>query len=717
MFTDVSIDEISLKYTSDQEYEKVLSFIDIEVFANWWCIVLIRKGKKFLFRSDDMNDKKKQMLLFMENNDIIVTANGKHYDNKIFMAIVDGQSTNDIFALSNHIITGSSMPKHMNQYKSQGKKRLAFLDVFDDMPQKPSLKELMSNLGLNIIESSVPWDKKVLTDEDKKELIDYCVNDTEALVEVYKQRLNGYVRQKINLAPMFGIHPVVCLMETNPALTGLAFGASRIVKTKMGFTNGKRQLVPDWSSTPIAYHPKPISYPAKLRKYFEENLPKEVLDFYDNTPSTELGSFDIEMFENKVRWYIGGAHSVIDEDVHYLTDNPEHPRGDEWILLLADYSQYYPNMCARFDLAPRTIKDGAKVLDESVRSRDEAKRKGLKDVANGRKLINNSFTGAADSIYHTLYDPHNIISMRCVGQLLINSLANSVYEALGSERVKIVQVNTDGIFFYIKRSLMPILEGYVEDQCKLTGLKMDIDKFKSIHQFNVNNYVAVYDNGDVKVKGGLVNQAIGVDESNSGFASNLNYPIVHTAMVEYLVNNVPVEDTIKDVEKYGSMAYLKTVKTGHTYNATHRYIGGEPFEVNKVNRVYASKNKNCGGIFKVKKNSKSRVGSINLDSLIRSKDHPLKGQKNELIWEDLVVERFIDKGKTLTKNIESLVFEDKVDKQGRRFKDVFEIKDSETKCADTSDHVGLMNGEIKDAEFDFDFYIELTKTKLGVFYK
>ena len=67
----------------------------------------------------------------------------------------------------------------------------------------PSLKQIEGNMGMSIVESSVPFDiDRPLTDEERQETLEYCRHDVKATIEVYKLRRKSYFETKAGLLQM-----------------------------------------------------------------------------------------------------------------------------------------------------------------------------------------------------------------------------------------------------------------------------------------------------------------------------------------------------------------------------------------------------------------------------------------------------------------------------------------------------------------------------------
>lgn len=73
-----------------------------------------------------------------------------------------------------------------------------------------------------------------------------------------------------------------------------------------------------------------------------------------------------------------------------------------------------------------------------------------------------------------------------------------------------------------------------------TRLTLGEDRIKKIVQKDVNNYCMLLENDEVVTTGGMVGNFGGGDINNNSLV------VVHNAIVNYLLFNKPVEDTINE---------------------------------------------------------------------------------------------------------------------------------------------------------------------------
>lgn len=234
-----------------------------------------------------------------------------------------------------------------------------------------------------------------------------------------------------------------------------------------------------------------------------------------------------------------------------------------------------------------------KIFSEVLERRMEAKAAGDKATANALKLVVNTTYGASLNKYNDLFDPLMGRSVCVSGQLFLLELAQHLYKEIADLRV--VQLNTDGIMIEFDDSQYDQVKEIVGEWQERTKFELEEDVVIQIAQKDVNGYVEVQPGGKAKAKGGYLVRGIA---PAGAFNVNNNACIVATALKEYFVNGTPVEDTINgcnDIFQFQLIA-----KAGVKYREAYHLVDGEKVPVQKVNRVYATKDERYGKLFKVK---------------------------------------------------------------------------------------------------------------------
>lgn len=542
---------------------------DIEVFPDWWCMVYTNPddmNEKLVLTSDDSNYKAVINKLIIKR--CLIGFNIKGYDLRILNAIVHSCDPYRVYQLSKAIVETGDESDPFNNYTFWNK--FNFSDLYDDW-KFGSLKEFESNIGMSIKESEISFDKENLSEEEKEEVIKYCKHDVEATVRLLDYR-REYIDAKKMLSEMFDIPLSKALKSTNAKLCAIVLEAvpkQRAVETK-------------------------YTIPAKVEKYIRDNLPDNVISLFEylNDDSKE-----VNLFDNKIVFGIGGIHSTYSENIVTKEDSQSS-------LINIDVTSYYPNLMMKLGYLSRNVIRPEKYteiydlrVDLKAQMKVEEKANGksakwakLKAQQEGLKLILNTTYGATKNKYNALYDEYQASSLCYTGQLLLAALANKIYNEIGAI---IIQTNTDGILIKVLNDSIDDVKKLVKEWEDLTGFTMEYDYIKMFFQRDVNNYIEVTDNPKkpYKLKGKWTNQA---EES----VANLNAPITHEALLLYYTQNKPIEETINECSDIFKFCF--TAKAGHTYTKTYHYINNEPRLCNKINRVVATTDTKYGTLKKYK---------------------------------------------------------------------------------------------------------------------
>lgn len=536
---------------------------DCEVFAYDWLVCF--KDKETGMRTRIWNDNEVLKMALSEES-VYVGFNSKHYDQFIVKAISCGFTPQEVKKVNDYIIGGGQgweCPLLKDFYF-----RFNNVDIKDDMQMGLSLKAIEGHLGMSVQESTVPFDiDRPLTEEERREVEFYCDHDvdtTEKLVELRKD----YLKNKIHIGKLAGLDEVKAMGMTNAKLT------AALLKAEQKPHDDEREYV----------------YPDNLRREF---IPQEVFDFFDRMH--DPGISDKDLFSSKLEISIGecpvtlgygGIHGAIP---NFFWNEEEYPDNT---IKNKDVGSYYPHLCTINGYTSRNI-PSPKIYEEVLETRMQAKAAGDKAKANALKLVCNTTYGAMLNKYNDLFDPLMARSVCVSGQLYLLELAENCFANIPGS--KIVQLNTDGLMVHCRKDQVDLLDEICEEWQQRTKFELETDTVTKIAQKDVNNYVEVQEGGKVKSKGGYLVRGI---STVGAFNINNNACIVAAAVKEYLVNGVPVEDTINgcnDIFQFQLIA-----KAGVKYREAYHLVDGEKVPVQKVNRVYATKDERYGKLFKVK---------------------------------------------------------------------------------------------------------------------
>lgn len=232
---------------------------------------------------------------------------------------------------------------------------------------------------------------------------------------------------------------------------------------------------------------------------------------------------------------------------------------------------------AKADFKANPIATFAAILDE------------VETLTGGFKIVLNGGYGKLWSKYSFLLDPNAGIAITINGQLSLLMLI----ERLHVGGVSVVSANTDGIICFVPTGLEWYYLSTVAWWEQATGLTTDETPYRSIHMRDVNSYVAIKPDGEVKRKG--VFSESGINASMQGVHPDRD--IAKDAAVAFLVQGTPIADTIKACTDIRKFVLSRKVKgsgqwRGHYLGGTVRWYystTGEPITyVSNGNKVAGS---------------------------------------------------------------------------------------------------------------------------------
>lgn len=565
-------------------------FFDFEVTPNWWCVSFgdlpddlndlneELKNNFVTIDSDMKNSRDLVIKMLREEYHVMFGYNIKGYDLVIANAIYQGFTAQQIFVISDLIINPdkcNSTKEHSRLFSFTKKKmrNVVYEDLLDD--GTGTLKEKEAILGLDIMESTVPFDKEDLTEDDKKDIIKYNKHDVYASMIYYKEVVKPYSKVKLLMGQKFNIPIQTCYTSTNARLVSMALGA-------------KRHSYNDEEKVEI-------KLPNKIQKYCNDNMPLECINKIENS----VKGFKTTLFGNKVVFGNGGVHSTpvtIDSD---LNEGLYVESDEEYVLLIIDATSYYPSEMIQFNLLSRSVENPQVFIDifnERISIKyKQNKTKDDEDANLADKLVLNTTFGASGNKWLDLYDPYMCTSVCRVGQIFLTSLACKLYSYV--KGLKIIQLNTDGILCYVKRCYLNLVRECIKEWTNVSGIQMEEDVVEKIWQLNVNNYLMVKEGGKIKSKGAWLNDSI----YRPGYVtlSPQNANICARAATQFLINGKNPIKYILDCKNLEDFIIICT--KGPTYKGVvQRMSDGTEIDLFKCNRVIASKDESLGKLYKWK---------------------------------------------------------------------------------------------------------------------
>lgn len=517
-------------------------FYDFEVFKHDWLAVFIdvtRKKEHVIINSPD----ELKALYEANRRDIWVGFNNKHYDQYIMKGILLGL---DPKRINDWII----MEKREGWQFSSAFNKVPMIN-YDVMPNPPvGLKTMEGFLGSDIKESEVPFDiDRPLTPQEIEQTVFYCRHDVEETIKVFLQTADVFE----------AMHGIIQAFPDMVSLSNIGDSEARITAKVLGCRKQEFNDEFDFFFLPCL----------RLNKY------RYVQDWFEQKRKEAL-SLDLQNRSeyDKKTWYksqsletlvAGIPHTFGFGGLHGATEKPSHFTG---ALYHVDVNNYYPSMLIAWQLVTRAAtndnyqkvyktRKALKYKQTHAASKAEAKR--FKKMQLPYKKMLNALSGAMKDNTNPAYDPRNNNCMCINGQLMLLDLIEHLEVIPGFE---LIQSNTDGLIVKVPDTdeafdMMDDICWEWEQRCStpLCDILLELDCIHEIFQKDVNNYLWVSADGSVERIGAYVKELSAVDN---------DLPIINKALVDYMVNKTPVEQTINQCDDL--IMFQKIVKLSDKYD-------------------------------------------------------------------------------------------------------------------------------------------------------
>lgn len=515
---------------------------DSESFVNYSIIAFKHadSGKYLLFEYPFNSGKLKWVM----QRFLTIGFNSKNYDMPIVTMAIAGFSTHDLKELSNKIIFGAYLPYQIEQTYKIPILSANHIDLIEVAPLQGSLKLYAGRLHCKRMQD-IPIDPDAkLTSEQKIQIKNYCMNDvdnTELLFDFLKPQLelryNLSDTYKVDLRSKSDAQIAEAVIEHE--LKRIGIKATRNMNSYQYFT----YEVPSF-----------LSFHAPVLEDVLNTI-KDTVFKIDETGGVALpesiSKLKITLGYCTYRIGIGGLHSS--------ESTVTHKASEQCLLLDRDVSSYYPNIILNQELFPQHLgKPFLQVYKRLVQRRLTAKNTGQKTISDALKITINGTFGKLGNRYSILYSPQLLIQVTMSGQLCLLWLIDLI-EDLGCGHVRVVSANTDGVLIQCDPAYRQVLNNIIAMWESNTHFVTEETEYNAVYARDVNNYIAIKTNGEVKVKGSYSERGSAGDSSLS---RNPEAFICNDAVIEFLTKTVPLEETINTCTDIRRFVMVRNVKGG-----------------------------------------------------------------------------------------------------------------------------------------------------------
>lgn len=521
---------------------------DIECYPNYFLIAFrnVVTQKVIYFEKYVGCELNIEWLSWVVHNFLLVSYNGLGYDEPILTLALNGATNGEMKEATDRIITEDWRPSDILKNADLERLKLNHIDVMEVAPAGGSLKQRMGRLHRKRLQD-LPFPPNMLLKHEHMLIVrHYCINDLDGTEALYLA-----LEDEIHLRELMSKDYGVDLRSRSDAQI-----AEDVIKHEISRITRKRvQRAKVEPGRRYKYDmPKFLQYQTPLMKSVVDIIKQ--CDFVISEKGSvenpwQLKNLRVNIGEATYQMGIGGLHSTEEKSCnHYVKGRKKRD---------IDVTSYYPAVILGQRLYPAHLGEVfLRVYKKIVDKRVHAKHSGDKKTAQTLKIVINGSFGKLGSMWSVLYAPQLLIQVTVTGQMSLLMLI----EAFELSGIRVISANTDGIVVDYAEHEEPLVDQIIRWWEIQTGFEMESTFYKALYAANVNNYVAIDENGKVKCKGWF---------ADSGLAKNPTGEIVVEAVRAKLKDGVPVEETITKCTDIKKFAVVRAVKGGAYCNG--HYLG------------------------------------------------------------------------------------------------------------------------------------------------
>lgn len=522
----------------EEEVKNPTTFLtyDIETFLSIFCVVFKYRDRYKTFEISERKDQYEELVAFLKEGALkrwfFVGFNNVRFDGQVLQWLMEAKEP---FKK----LTGKTKAKHIMEFAQSVIEKINNKEFPPYQESKLSCQQLdlflqahynnrARSTSLKWLEYSMNWKKiqdlpykfdEVLSSDKFDDVILYCHNDVDATYEFFKKSEKmvelRFAQQAENLhLELFNksdssIGEMLFLDMMSDKLD-MEKKYLKKMQTRRDFINLKDVILPYIK--------------------FETDEFNSVLEFFKEQTITEATKDALKhclIFDGMDYFYgLGGLHAARGNSI-FQSD-------EDNIVLSVDFASFYPNISIKNKFYPEHLSESFCILYEELFEKRKLIPKSNPQNTAIKLLLNATFGKAGDE-YSFLYDKFFQMAITVNGQLILSMLCEQLSKIEG---VKMVMANTDGCELIVpkskKREVYNVCLGIEE----LTQLQLEYDVYNKLFVRDINNYLSVNTKGKVKTKG-----AFDIDLE---LHKNRSERIVPLAVKRYFVNNIPVEETVKN---------------------------------------------------------------------------------------------------------------------------------------------------------------------------
>ena len=496
-----------------------------------------------------------------------ITFNGIGYDMPLVTMALEGATTDQLKNASDAIIIQGLKPWEVARVPDW----IDHIDLIEVAPGQGSLKAYAAKMHSRRLHDLPIEPHAIIGPAERQALREYCrLGDLPATRDLF----NTFPTQ-LDLRRDMSVEYGIDVRSKSDAQIAEAVMKAllpfKVQRPAVAYGSRFHYRPPEWLQVPEI---------ADLLALLARN-PFTISDSGSPTMTEELEKSLIHIGSNAYQMGSGGLHST-EKRVMHVAD-AGHLISDH------DVASYYPSLIIRTGIYPQQIgpifldiyrdwytrriaaKSGAircRLERRELLAREQTPEvvariawlgeeiKKLTKLANSLKTLLNGTFGKLGSPWSIFYAPSEMIQVTITGQLALLLLIRRLVAA----GIEILQANTDGIVLKTPAHLLGVRDAIVALWEHQTGLETEATQYRILASRDVNSYMAVKPDGEVKAKG-----AFAAPEPGPSGWPNPTGQISVDAAAAWLRDGTPVEQTVRACTDIRQFVHVKKVTGGGSF--------------------------------------------------------------------------------------------------------------------------------------------------------
>lgn len=540
----------------DEAITRSQMVFDVECYANYFlvCLRSLKCRKLVYFEMYEGCTPDLRKLAWILNNYCVIGFNSRKYDLPLVQLLLAGATCAQLKQASDLIILQDKPAWEVLKGWTLADIAFNHIDLIEVAPLMSSLKIYGGRLHTRRM-WDLPFPPHAELSHDQMLVTRwYCLNDLD-LTEDLETGLHDQLILREQLGAQYGMD-LRSLSDAQIAETVIAHELKRL-----GVQPSRVAVAP---GTVYRYQPPPfLAFESEtLKRIFARICELDFVvqeDGYVKMPE----EFEEALFEFGGATYqmgMGGLHSCETRQA-IVTDG-------SFKLVDRDVASYYPMIILNCGIYPEHLGPAfLTVYQTLVTRRLEAKRAKNRVMADSLKITVNGTFGKLGSKWSMLYAPNLLFQVTITGQLSLLMLIEQLHAA-GAE---VVSANTDGIVTKLPTHAEPAANAAIAAWEGRTGFETEATEYRALYSRDVNNYIAIKPDGTTKNKGAYGNPWAEKYPSIFRMHKNPVATICIEAAQRYLIEGVPILQSIQDCEDVRKFVAVRRVTGGAVWNGS--YLG------------------------------------------------------------------------------------------------------------------------------------------------